>query len=106
MFQLLSSLYHDKLLPMGGKLTVKIQILLDEDDRKNMISDLQELSKQVTQRTELPVKLTRQDIVRGVLRNLHKNIEAGKKVAYPPVLTLVPEEGPEIPAVSKRRKTK
>lgn len=66
------------------KLSVKITILLTEEDEKNLESDIPKLRAQLEKRFGINVKVTRQDYFREMARDLHENIKQGNEVAWPP----------------------
>ena len=69
---------------MDEKLDVKITVLLAEEDKKNLDSDIPALRE----RLKLGAKITSMDLIRGTLRDLHKKIQQGKKIKWPPELEL------------------
>lgn len=73
----------------NGKLIVKIQLKMTEEDKKNLDHDIPMLAEQIKDQTGTII--TRSDFLRLVLEDLHHKISRHDPIAWPPKLELAPK---------------
>jgi hypothetical protein len=76
--------------PREQKLDVKITIKVTQADKENLDSDIPALAEQVFQQTG--TEIDRSKFLRLVLQDLHKALEEGKSILWPPRLEAAPKK--------------